>query len=64
MHKIVKGGTAAALVAVARAAQAAGDSGTSSVGEMSVTGAQLAMMVGALAGLGVVVWVLAKVLFR
>jgi hypothetical protein len=64
MQKLMKSGAAAALATVARAAQAAGDSGTSSVGEMQVTGAQLAMMVGALVGLGVVVWLLAKRLFR
>ena len=40
---------------------ASGDSGTGAVGEMSITGAQFAMMVGALAGLGVVVWLVAKV---
>ena len=64
MQKVLKSGTAAVLVAAAQVARAAGDSGTSSVAEMQVTGAQLAMMVGGLAGLGVVVWLLAKVLFR
>jgi hypothetical protein len=64
MHKVIRSGAAAALVAAAQVARAAGDSGTSSVGEMQVTGAQLAMMVGGLAGLAVVVWLMAKVLFR
>jgi hypothetical protein len=52
---------ALAALAVASRALASGDSGTSGVGEMSISGAQFAMMVGALAGLGVVVWLVAKV---
>jgi hypothetical protein len=64
MQKVMKSGAAAVLATVAQVAQAAGDSGTSSVGEMQVTGSQLAMMVGALVGLGLVVWLLAKRLFR
>ena len=51
---------AAALVAASNAL-ASGDSGTSSVNEMNITGGQFAMMVGALVGLGVVIWVVAKV---
>jgi hypothetical protein len=50
----------AVLAATARAF-ASGDSGTGGVGEMTITGAQFGMMVGALAGLGVVVWLVAKV---
>jgi hypothetical protein len=64
MHKVTKAAAAAVLAALAQVAQAAGDSGTSSVGEMSITGAQLGMMVGALVGLGIVVWALTKVLSR
>jgi hypothetical protein len=64
MQKAMRSGAAAVLAGVAQVAQAAGDSGTSAVGEMQVSGAQLGMMVGALAGLGVVVWLLAKLLFR
>jgi hypothetical protein len=60
----VRAAVGAALLSASNAALAAGDSGTSSVGEMQVTGSQLAMMVGALVGLGVVVWLLAKRLFR
>jgi hypothetical protein len=51
---------AAALVAASNAL-ASGDSGTSGAAEMNITGGQFAMMVGALVGLGVVVWIVAKV---
>jgi hypothetical protein len=60
----VRAATAAAILSAASAAQAAGDSGTSSVGEMQVTGTHFLIMVGGLAGLGVVVWLLAKVVNR
>jgi hypothetical protein len=56
--------TALAASLAATAARAAGDSGTSSMGDMNITGAQLGMMVGGLVGLGVVFWLLAKVLSR
>jgi hypothetical protein len=56
--------TALALSVAAATARAAGDSGTSSMGDMNITGAQLGMMVGGLVGLGVVFWLLAKVLSR
>jgi hypothetical protein len=55
---------AVSLALVAGVARAAGDSGTSAMGEMSITGAQLGMMVAALAGLGGVFWFLAKVLSK
>lgn len=55
---------AVASVLAASTALASGDSGTSSVNEMSLTGGQFAMMVGALVGLGVVVWLVAKVANR
>ena len=51
---------AAAVVAVAAAAQAAGDSGTQSMGEMELSGAHFLMMVGGLIGLGLVIWLIAK----
>jgi hypothetical protein len=51
---------ATALLASASTALASGDSGTGAVGEMSISGGQFAMMVGALVGLGVIVWVVAK----
>jgi hypothetical protein len=54
--------TAIALSLAATAARAGGDSGTSSMGEMTLTGGQLGMMVGGLVGLGFVFWGLAKLM--
>ena len=54
----------AAALATASNALASGDTGTSGVGEMSLTGGQFAMMVGAVVGLGVIIWVVAKVASR
>jgi hypothetical protein len=48
----------------ATVAQAAGDSGTSSVGEMQVSGGQFMMLLGGLVGLGVVVWLVVKAMNR
>ncbi len=55
---------AAAVLSVSGTALAAGDSGTSSVGEMQVSGGQFLMMVGGLVGLGLAVWVLTKFLAK
>jgi hypothetical protein len=55
---------AAAALVTASNALAAGDSGTSSVGEMSLSGGQFMMLIGALVGLGVVIWLVAKVANR
>ncbi len=52
---------AAALAALSRIALASGDTGTGAVGEMSISGGQFAMMIGALVGLGAIIWVVAKV---
>lgn len=52
------------LLFAAGLAQAAGDSGTSSVGEMGVSGSQLGLLVGGVVVLGLVVWVLVKVLAK
>lgn len=60
---LARSAVAAALLS-AGVARAAGDSGTSSMGEMQISGAHLAIMVGALCGLGVVFWLLAKVMNR
>ncbi len=60
----VRAAAAALAVSAARAALAAGDSGTSSAGEMQLTGGQFAMMVGGLVGLGVVIWIVTKVVSR
>ena len=51
----------AAALATASNALASGDTGTSGVGELSLTGGQFAMMIGAVVGLGVIIWVVAKV---
>jgi hypothetical protein len=58
--------TAAALafVTAANVAQASGDSGTSSVGDMNVTGAQLGMIIGGVAVMGVVIYFLIKFVSR
>jgi hypothetical protein len=45
-------------------AQAAGDSGTSSVNEMNVSGAQFGMMIGGLVVMGLVIWGVVKVVNR
>jgi hypothetical protein len=62
--KKVRAALAAALAATSSVALAAGDSGTSSVGEMQVSGGQFFMMVGGLLGLGVVIWLVIKVANR
>jgi hypothetical protein len=62
--KTFRAATTAALLGAAAAARASGDSGTGSMGEMQVSGTHLAIMVAALVGLGVVVWLMAKVMNR
>jgi hypothetical protein len=62
--KKLQAAVAAATLSAATAALAAGDSGTSSAGEMQLTGAQFGMLVGGLVALGVVVWLVAKVVSR
>jgi hypothetical protein len=52
---------AAAMTAlVASVAHAAGDSGTGSMGEMQLSGTHFLMILGAMAALGVVIYVVAK----
>lgn len=41
---------------------AGGDSGTSSVNEMNVTGTQFLMMIGGVAVLGVVIWLVVRMM--
>lgn len=41
-------------------ALASGDTGTGAVGEMQLSGSQLAMVFGALVGLGLVIWIVAR----
>ncbi len=60
----VRAAVVAALLSASTAALAAGDSGTSSVGEMTVSGAQFGMMIGGLAGMGLVIWLITKVMNR
>lgn len=55
---------AVAATSIATVAQAGGDSGTSSMGEMTVSGGQFMMLLGGLVGLGVVVWLVVKVMNR
>jgi hypothetical protein len=47
--------------AAAGIAQASGDSGTSAMGEMNVSGLQLLGFVGALAVMGLVIWGVVKI---
>jgi hypothetical protein len=56
----IRSAVAAAILSTAQVALATGDSGTAAAGEMQVSGATFAMMVGALVGLGVVVWLVTK----
>ncbi len=55
---------AAAVLTTASAARAAGDSGTSSMGEMQISGTTFLLMLGGLVAVGVVVWLLARVVSR
>jgi hypothetical protein len=50
--------TAAALAPAL--ALASGDAGTGAAGEMQLSGSQLAMVFGALVGLGLVIWIVAR----
>ncbi len=52
---------ALSVTALARANEA---TGTEAVGQMQVSGSTLALMVAALVGLGVVVWLVSKVVSR
>ena len=61
---MTRSAAAVAVATLATAALASGDSGTSSVGEMQVTGSMLAMIVGGVAVMGVVIYFLVKFLSR
>jgi hypothetical protein len=55
----------AAGIAVAQLARAGGDAtGTEAVGQMQISGSTFALLIGALVGLGVVVWLVTKVISR
>lgn len=53
---------AATVSGVSTLALAGGDSGTQSMSEMNITGAQFGMLVGALVGLGIVIWLVVKLM--
>jgi hypothetical protein len=55
---------AGAALSFATLARAGGDSGTESMGEMTITGGQFLLMLCAFAGLGVVIWLGAKAMNR
>jgi hypothetical protein len=58
----VRSAVATLFATAATVAQAAGDSGTEAMGEMTVTGTQFAMMIGGLGVLGVVIWGVTKIM--
>ncbi len=63
MKKVLAARTALASLAYAASvgvAQAASESGTESVAEMNVSGAQLGMFLGGLAVMGLVIWGVVK----
>lgn len=59
---LARSSTSAAAVALAMAARASESSGTEAVSEMPVTGAMIGMIVGGLAVMGIVIFVLVKFL--
>ncbi len=61
VHTTMRATAAVLATAVASLARAGGDSGTSSMGEMQVSGSHFGMMIGGLVLLGVVIWGIAKV---
>jgi len=60
MKKTIRTLVATLGTAAASTALAAGDSGTSSMGEMQLNGGHFLMILGGMAALGGVVWVVAK----
>jgi hypothetical protein len=64
MTTLVRNIAAGAALAVARVAQATGDSGTEAVGEMNITGSQFLMMVAGLLGLAAAVWLVVRAMNR
>lgn len=54
--------TASLALATGMALAAGPDSGTSTVGEMDITGGQFLMMLGGVAVVGVLVWIVIKVI--
>jgi hypothetical protein len=64
MTALVRRIAAGAALSFATLARAGGDSGTESMGDMTVTGGQFMMMLGGFVGLGIVVWFVVKVMNR
>jgi hypothetical protein len=64
MKTLVRSLAAGAALSLATVARAGGDSGTESMGDMTVTGGQFMMMLGGFVGLGVVVWFVVKAMNR
>jgi hypothetical protein len=58
--RVARSAAATALAITATLARAGGDSGTGSMGEMQLSGGHFLMILGGMAGLGVVVWAVAK----
>ena len=58
--RVARSAAATALVLTATLARASGDSGTGARGEMQLSGGPFLMILGGMAGLGVVVWLVAK----
>ncbi len=59
---LARSAASVAAVALAMAAQASESSGTEAVSEMPVTGSMIGMIVGGLAVMGIVIFVLVKFL--
>ena len=59
---MARSAASAAIAALATVAQAAESSGTEAVSEMPVTGSMIGMIVGGLAVMGIVIFVLVKFL--
>lgn len=62
MRTAAKTLAASAAALTASLALAGGDSGTQSMGEMNLTGAQFGMMIGAVVVLGIVIWLVVKMM--
>ncbi len=60
LHSAARTIAAAAVAASTSVALAAGDSGTGSMGEMQLSGGHFLMILGGMAALGVVVYIVAK----
>ena len=64
MTRLVRRITAGAALTAATVARAGGDSGTESMGSMTVTGGQFMLMIGGFVGVGIAIWLLVKLMNR